>query len=310
MSTDVDQSFASERSYLFAIAYRMTGSASEADDILQEAWLRARASTEPPRNARAFFSTIVVRLCLDASKSARARRETYVGPWLPEPIFGIAAPGLDLDEPDTDERIGARESVSMALLVVLSRLSALERAVFLLREVFDYEFDEIAACLDRSEAACRQLFHRAKQHVQAGRSRFEPSEEDARRLVGGFLAAVAGGDVATVASLLSEDCVMTSDGGGRVKAALKPVYGAERSAKFFIGVTKKGGADGVTVELMTVNGEPGVVLRKDGVVVNVIVFELDETSIRRVHLVSNPDKLAHLNGATAVSSSTEGSSAA
>jgi RNA polymerase sigma-70 factor (ECF subfamily) len=284
MSTDVDQSFAAERSYLFAIAYRMTGSASEADDILQEAWLRARASNEAPRNARAFFSTIVVRLCLDASKSARARREAYVGPWLPEPILGIAAPGIPIDDRHPDDRVGARESVSMALLVVLSRLSALERAVFLLREVFDYEFDEIAACLDKTEAACRQLFHRARQHVVGGRARYEPSEADARRLIGGFL-----------------------DGGGRVKAALKPVYGPERSARFFIGVTRKGGAEGVTLELATINGEHGVLLRKDGAVVNAIVFQMDGSSIHRVHLVSNPEKLAHLNGAVALSSSTSGS---
>src|SRR5262245_42683154 len=176
--------FERERSALVGVAYRMLGRVSEAEDVVQEAWLRVRATRtsrggEEVKNARAYLTTVVVRLCLDVLKSARARREAYVGPWLPEPVLGAA--GLDAGErgaaAPADERIGLRESSSMALLIVLETLSPLERAVFLLREVFDYEFTEISVALGRSEAACRQLFHRARTHVLERRPRFEPDPD-------------------------------------------------------------------------------------------------------------------------------------
>ncbi|NUP10986.1 MAG: RNA polymerase sigma-70 factor [Polyangiaceae bacterium] len=296
MPFDWTSRFEQERPYLFAVAYRMLGSASEADDILQEAWLRVRTSEEVPRNARAFLTTVVVRLCLDAAKSARARRETYVGPWLPEPLLDAPSSDDAHAGAPAEERVGIQESVSMALLVVLETLSPLERAAFLLREVFDYEFEEISLCLGRSEAACRQLFHRAKEHVLAKRSRFKPSAADADRLVHGFMLAVATGDLSSVESLLADDCVVTSDSGGRVSAARKPVIGKDHVAKFFVGLAKKAPPD-LSLTFEHVNGQPAFVLRAFGRLNNVAVFEVVDGAIKRIRIVLNPEKLARFERA-------------
>ncbi|MBK6516740.1 MAG: RNA polymerase sigma factor SigJ [Polyangiaceae bacterium] len=287
------QTFEAERRRLFGVAYRMLGSATEADDVLQDAWLRASRYGAKVGDPRALLRTIVVRLCVDAATSARARRERYVGPWLPEPILDADLDdGAELDGP-TAARIGRAESVSMALLVVLESLSPLERAVFLLREVFDYEFDEIAACLERSEAACRQLFHRARGHVAERRARFEPFPSDADRLLSTFLGAVASGEVKEVEALLAEGCVVTSDGGGRARAALKAVFGAERAARLLTGLAKKA-ASPYAVELTRLNGAPAVVLRGAGRVHSVLLFALEHGQIARLYFVLNPDKLARL----------------
>ncbi|MBL9025003.1 MAG: RNA polymerase sigma factor SigJ [Myxococcales bacterium] len=292
MAFDWAKAFEEEREHLFAVAYRMLGSATEADDVLQDAWLRVRDTDEIPRSARAMLTTVVVRLCLDELKSARARRETYVGPWLPEPIAGSGVPAGERD--DTPETaFGLRESVSMGLLVVLESLSPLERAAFLLREAFDYDFAEIAVCLGRAEAACRQLHHRARAHVEARHTRFHAKPEDAARLATAFLAAVGSGDTNAVVSLLAADAVATSDGGGRVTAARKPIVGAERVAAFFLGVAKKAASD-ITFTMGEANGEFALFMHRAGHLFQVITVVADAEKIHRIHLVLNPEKLVRL----------------
>ena len=283
------QSFEEERPHLFAVAYRMLGSAAEAEDVLQEAWLRGRTIEEAPKSARAMWTTIVVRLAIDTATSARARREAYVGTWLPEPLATEAA---ERDEP-AEDRIDMMESVSMALLVVLEALSPLERAVFLLREVFDYEFGEIAECLGRNEAACRQLFHRAKGHVGDKRRRFEPDSDEARKVVTAFMMSVVSGDTARVAALLRDDAISVSDGGGKAKAARNTVVGRERVAALSLGLAKRAGWD-VETFLTSVNGQPALVAHAGPRIVTVIVFAIEGGLIASMYAVLNPDKLERL----------------
>lgn len=247
----------------------MLGSASEADDVLQEAFLkyagRAERGVESPR---ALLTTIVVRLCLDQLKSARARREEYIGPWLPEPIAPF----------DPESRTELAESIGMAFLVLLERLSPLERAAFILHEVFDYPFAEIASALGTTETACRKLASRARAHVDAGRPRFAATEAKKRELLAAFVDSVARGDVAAL------------DGGGRVHAALRPIHGAGRVARFVVGVARKGG--GGIPELTTINGEPGLLVRDAaGVTRAALTLAVSGQRITEVLIVNNPDKL-------------------
>lgn len=285
---------ARERRHLFGVAYRMLGSASEAEDVLQEAWLRA--SVAEPRaieSERAFLTTIVVRLCLDAAKSARARREQYVGPWLPEPLLEDVAPSAA----QADEALALRESVSMALLIALEALSPLERAAYLLREVFDYEFADIAAALSRSEAACRQLHHRARAHLTGDHRRFEPQDEEAQRIVTTFLGAIQRGEVGTVAAMLAADATATSDGGGRARAALNVIHGRDHVSRFVIGLAKKAAPD-LIYELRRVNAAWALVVRRPeragvpGGVFNVVLFVCRDGAIEAIYSVLNPEKLA------------------
>lgn len=292
MAFDWTKAFDEEREHLFAVAYRMLGSATEADDVVQDAWLRVQGTEEVPRSARAMLTTVVVRLSLDVLKSARARRESYVGPWLPEPIAGSGIPPGE-DDASPERLFGLRESVSMGLLVVLESLSPLERATFLLREVFEYDFAEISVCLGRSEAACRQLHHRARAHVDARRARFHARPEDASRLAAAFISAVVTGDTAAVAAMLTDDAIATSDGGGVVSAARKPIIGPERIAAFFVGLAKKGTPD-VTLEMGEINGEVAFLLRRAGRLYDVFSLSFDGEKIRRIHVVLNPTKLARL----------------
>ncbi|MFO0551429.1 MAG: RNA polymerase sigma factor SigJ [Polyangiaceae bacterium] len=294
MSAQIDwaAAVARERRHLFGVAYRMLGSASEAEDVLQEAWLRASAS-EPRaiESERAFLTTIVVRLCLDAAKSARARREQYVGPWLPEPLF---------EEPSAaqaDETLALRESVSMALLVALEALSPLERAAYLLREVFDYEFADIAAALSRNEAACRQLHHRARAHLTGDQRRFEPQDEDAQRLVAAFLGAIQSGEVGAVAALLAADAISISDGGGKARAALNVVHGRDHVSRLVLGLSRKAAPD-LVYELRRVNASWALVISKPArgdapaSIINVTLFVCRGGTIDTIYSVLNPEKLA------------------
>jgi RNA polymerase sigma-70 factor (ECF subfamily) len=280
-----------ERPRLFALAYRMLGSAADADDILQEAFLRWHQADTTPDSPAAWLTTVVTRLCLDRLKSAQRRRETYVGPWLPEPL-----PTPDAERaPDAAERVSVAESVSFAFLLVLERLSPLERAVFLLREVFDVDFAEIATALERSEAACRQLFHRAREHVAAARPRFTPARPAHQALVVAFLTATATGDLDAMKRLLTDDVTMVPDSGGKVSAARKIVSGADRVAKFLAGATRQ--VSGHSFELRWLNGEVALIDRsRAGVVHTVLVFSLapDESRIARVSSIRNPDKLRGL----------------
>ncbi|MDC0718229.1 RNA polymerase sigma-70 factor [Nannocystis bainbridge] len=276
--------FGAHRSRLFGLAYRMLGSAAEAEDVLQEAHVRWQAAEHAAIEAPGgWLTTVVSRLCLDQLKSARSRREAYVGTWLPEPL-----PTEQL------ERTPDLESISLAFLVLLEALSPLERAVFVLREVFDYDFAEVAAIVGREEAACRQLAHRAREHVRSKRPRFARSREQHEQLLGAFLGAVAQGDLDGLQRLLADDVVAWSDGGGRARAARNPVFGPERVGRMMVGIAKKGGAHG-TISLIEINGWPAAVLWDGGVAVAAVSIEADDDQIHALHIMVNPEKLAALN---------------
>jgi RNA polymerase sigma-70 factor, ECF subfamily len=284
--------FEEYRSLLFAIAYRMLGSAMEAEDIVQEAYLRYRATPpESIRTLKSFLTTIVHHLCINHLKSAREQRETYVGPWLPEPV--ITGDGAALMSPL--RQITDRESISMAFLVLLENLSPLERAVFLLREVFDYEYPEIAGITGRDEAACRQLFSRAKKHISEHRPRFPASPEAHAKMLGSFMEACIAGDMDGLMSLLADDVTSWSDGGGKVSgAARQPIHGRNTVARAILGALSRA-PEGTTVEVIEANGLPALLIRIRGQVVAVLTLEVEGDFIRAIRNVANPDKLAHLH---------------
>jgi RNA polymerase sigma-70 factor (ECF subfamily) len=275
------ESFEAHRPSMVAIAYRMLGSIAEAEDIIQEAWLRWQAAArEGVRSDRAFLSTVVTRLCLDRLKSAQVTREQYVGPWLPEPVR-------------TDTQVDP-ESISLAFLVLLESLSPVERAVYLLHEVFGYSHAEVAEMVGKEEAACRQILHRARDHIQARRPRFAPSKESHERLVTGFMSACLSGDHEGLKKLLARDATSWADGGGKIRgAALNPVRGADAVARLFLGIMKKAPA-GITPELVEVNGWPALVLRLNGAVFDVMSFETDGEHIHAIRSVLNPEKLSRM----------------
>ena len=284
--------FEGERRHLFSIAYRMMGSAADAEDIVQDAFVRWHAA---PRDGvlapRAFLSTIVTRLCLDALGSARRRRETYVGPWLPEPVpTAELGPGAESDE-----------TLSLAFLLLLERLTPLERAVYLLREVFDHSHREIADIVGSSEAAARQVHHRATTHLGKDRARFESTREEHARLLGAFLLASRTGDLEGLARLLTHDAVALSDSGGKVSAARRPVRGAADVAKLLVGLARKGGSAGLGVHFVEVNGFPAVLFTagEAGLPNGLIALDVEDGLVRAVHLVTNPDKLVRVVAAAA-----------
>jgi RNA polymerase sigma-70 factor (ECF subfamily) len=278
------EDFLAARPMLFALAYRMLGSASEAEDVLQEAWLRA-APAEDVRNPEAWLTTVVTRLCLDVLGSARVRREEYVGPWLPEPLVSTD------DGPEQAAELA--DSVSLAFLVLLEELSPPERAAFLLREVFGFDYDQVATMLERSEASCRQLVSRAHKHVAERRTRFTADRERAQQLSLTFLSACQTGDLSVVTSMLAQDAVLVSDGGGKVSAARRPINGPDKIGRFLIGVLHKPGPH-IDYLPATVNGEPGVLGLVDGAVITAVAVETAGDLITGIRIVSNPDKLHHL----------------
>lgn len=275
--------FEAHRPRLVRLAYRMLGSRSEAEDVVQDAWLRWRAEDRTHVAApAAFLSRIVTRLCLDEMKSARARRETYVGAWLPEPLVEEAP------EPDADD-------LTLALMVALERLSPLERAAFLLHDVFGVPLAEVADTLDREAGAVRQLAVRARQHVQAARPRFPVAREEGERIARAFFAASTSGDVARLRTLLAEDVVMRADGGGKVLAFLNPISGVERLLRLFAGIRRKWGPDWtVMVEPVWIDGLPGYVSRERGQVLQTTAFAIEDGRIAAIFITRNPDKLRHV----------------
>ncbi|MFC3963317.1 RNA polymerase sigma-70 factor [Nocardia jiangsuensis] len=281
--------FLRQRPRLFALAYRMLGSASEAEDAVQETYLRwAAAETDGIRSAEAWLTTVTVNLCRSWLVSARARRESYVGPWLPEPV---PTPDTDLGPLETAQQ---RELVSLALLAALERLNPVERAVFVLREAFGYPHREIAAMLELSEANSQQIHSRASVRVREGRGRFEVSVERARELLERFLAAAGEGDVAGLRALLAADVVATSDGGGVVSAARRPVTGVDKVSAFLLGLLRRAPA-GFTLEAAEVNGSAGLLARVDGAVYVVVAPEFGEfpdgPRLVSLSFVLNPAKL-------------------
>ncbi len=280
-ATDV---FQEHERLLFGIAYRMLGSISDAEDIVQDAFLRwQEGSAERAESPRAYLSTVVTRLCIDELRSARVRREQYVGPWLPEPL-------VTEGDWDVGDDLALADSVSMAFLVVLERLSPTERAAFLLREVFGYDYGELSEMLGKSEPACRQLTHRARERVKSERPRFSASSQEVEAMTRRFLAAAQQGDMAGLMALLADDITAWSDGGGRVIAAQKPVRGREKVARFVVNIVSKA-PPGFRATLASVNGKPGVVAYVDGRPLTVGSLEVVEGKIRAIWFVVNPEKL-------------------
>jgi RNA polymerase sigma-70 factor, ECF subfamily len=287
----MEESFESYRPYLFSIAYRMLGSAMDAEDMVQEAYIRSSAPPkEPIRSLKAYLTTILTRLCMDQLDLARRKRELYVGPWLPEPI--LTATAADTADPET--RVETAESISLAFLVLLEQFQPFERAVFLLREVFEYEFAEIAAILGKSEAACRRSFSRSKLHLREQRPRFPASRETHRQLLDSYVRAVETGEMNSLISMLSEDVTLWTDGGGKVKtAALRPIHGRDAVARFSMG-TRRFLPPNYRMEMADVNGQPAVIIRAGGRAFSVITIDVEGEHICAVRVLANPEKLARI----------------
>ncbi|MBF9068373.1 RNA polymerase sigma-70 factor [Streptacidiphilus fuscans] len=285
--------FEEHRSTLFGIAYRMLSSVADAEDIVQDAWLKWSAlDVDRITQPRAYLARTVTNLSLNKLQSATAQRESYVGPWLPEPL--VTAPDAPVAA-DAGDVVEQAESVSLAMLVVLETLSPLERAVFLLKEVFGFSFAEIGGMLDRSEAAVRQVGSRARSHVQARRPRYDAPAETRRAATEEFLAACLGGDMNRMMELLAPDVTVWSDGGGKIRAALRPLHGPDNVVRWTLGVLARYLPGQLGVHPVNVNGKFGVLITADGVADDVLTAELDENGlISEVRLIRNPDKLRHV----------------
>ena len=288
---DPAASFEPHRAYLRGLAYRMLSSMAEAEDAVQDAYIRwhrigikARSAIENPR---AWLSKATTRLCLDRLKSARAQRESYVGPWLPEPVI----------EPEAaEDPAELAQDLSVAFLLLLERLSPLERAAFLLHDVFEMSFQQVAEVLRRDPAACRQLATRARKHIEAGRPRFDAKAEDHARIAAAFLAAAGSGDPAQLARILAQDAILLSDGGGKVRAALNPIEGRDKVIAFLLGVQRKAPRpEGTEYRPAFINGRPGfLVVLPDGTIDQTLSFEVQDGAVQRIYVVRNPDKLKAL----------------
>ena len=282
--------FNQHRGLLFSVAYRMLGSRSDAEDMLQETFIRWQHASEAEiRDPRAFMVTVITRLCINQLQSARVKREQYFGQWLPEPLLTkAAAESAVLSEIDG--------SLSMAFLMLLERLTPIERAVFLLREVFDYDYAEVAEMLGQSEVNCRKILSRAKQHVTQDRPRFDVSPREQQTLLERFLEATSHGDMQGLLALLSKDVVLYTDGGGKATAVPNPVCGAEHVARFFMEAPKKLMPKDAVRHFAEVNGQRGVVVYHHGQVFGVLSMDVADGRIRNIYIVRNPDKLAMLPG--------------
>lgn len=282
MSAEREAVFLELRPLLFSLAYRMLGARADAEDAVQETYLRwQQAADEEIRSPRAYLTTVVARISLDALKAAHRKREVYVGPWLPEPI---------LEPPAYPHEMA--QSLSIAFLHLLESLSPPERAAFLLREIFETPYQEIGAVLEMTEANCRQLVTRARKSIREQRRRFTVDKKQHQQVLEGFLAACASGDPVKLMSTLQQDAVLYSDGGGKVRAALNPIYGADRIGRFFAGILKKYPDEVRFLRMAEVNGEPGALIYTNGQLSHILTLELgEEGRIQNIFLVANPDKL-------------------
>jgi len=296
MNSDPSATFEPHRRRLLGLAYRMLGSMAEAEDAVQEAYLRWHdTNRDIVKEPRAFLMTTTTRICLDVLKSARMKREEYVGPWLPEPITDTASLA-----PDAQTELA--EDLSVALLLALDRLSPLERAAFLLHDVFDYSFSQIADALDRNEAACRQLASRARTRVRDARPKgltpprgattsIDPRHQE---LLAAFISASRSGDIEQLTRMLASDARLVTDGGGKVPAALNVIEGNDRIAAFLAGVVRKGFTDDMSIRFEMVNGLPGLLIVSPNGLVQTNAFEFDGDAVTAIYIVRNPDKLKHL----------------
>jgi RNA polymerase sigma-70 factor (ECF subfamily) len=270
------------RHRLFAVAYRMTGTKVDAEDIVQEAYVRwHQADVDAVRSPEAWLVSVATRLSIDRLRKGAAEREKYTGPWLPEPLFG---------DPSPEERLELASDISVAFMALLERLAPVERAAFLLHDVFDCDYPEIARVLRKNEAACRQTVHRARERVRSDRRRFRASEDEYRRLIEKFTEAANAGDEATLLSLFAEDATLTSDGGGVVPAARKIIHGRKRIARLFLVLARKFRGR-LTQTILTINGEPGLLTLLDGAPLTTTSFETDGTRFTALYNILNPEKL-------------------
>lgn len=296
MSSDVVDdaalTFARYRPLLFSIAYEMLGSAADAEDVVQESYLRwANTDRSAIENEKAYLTQIVTRQSLNHMRTLARRKETYVGPWLPEPIG---------TQNDASTDVILAESLSFAMLLVLESLSPAERAVFVLREVFDYPHSDIAEMLGKSDAAVRQLASRARDHVTQRRKRFDADQQVAQNVLGEFLASAATGDVDRLVEMLTEDVVAYSDGGGLVSAARRPIHGADKVSRWMAGAARKGGA-AATIEFAHVNALPAALVKIDGQIVSAILADVEDGRISALYFVANPEKLSFADASQPVS---------
>lgn len=287
MAAEAAAAFAPHRRRLIGIAYRMLGSRDAAEDVVQDAYLRwlgaARDTVDEPA---AYLTRIVTRLCLDELKSARAQRETYIGPWLPEPIV--------LPESDME----TRDDLTVTLMLALERLSPLERAAFLLHDVFGLGFDEVAKAVDRDEAACRQLTSRARAHIRAEKPRYKVPEAEGADIAAAFFTASRSGDVSALKSMLADAAIAYTDGGGKRPAAINPLDGAEKIAGFFAGIARQGIMEGSRLLRVTeIDGLPGFISSESDGLIQTTALEIADGRIIAVYIVRNPDKLARLQAA-------------
>lgn len=286
------------RPRMMSIAYRMLGSVSEAEDVVQEGLLRYhRALVEGVEieSPAAYLSTVVTRLSIDQLKSARARRETYVGEWFPEPLL------TDQGSVDPAEKVETTDSLSVAFLLLLERLSPVERAVFILRDVFGYGFDEIARIVDKSAANCRQLALRARRHVEAGKPRFDASRRKRNELANRFFAAISDGNLDGLVELLATDVAAYGDGGGKAPAWSRPILGADKVSRLLVGLGRQIRSYGARIEMREINGQPGALVRDaTGRLNNVLTLDIVDGRVQTVRSVINPDKLRHLGPLTDV----------
>jgi RNA polymerase sigma-70 factor, ECF subfamily len=285
---ETEQLFTMHRPLLFSLAYRMLGSVQDAEDIVQEAYIAlSETKTEHVLNSKAYLCKIVTNRCIDLLKSAKKQRETYTGPWLPEPLL------IDSKE-DPAQNYIMKESLSTAYLLLLEQLSETERAVFLLREVLQYEYDVIADVIGKSGTNCRQIFHRAKKAIGNHRRSDQLTPAKAKELSEQFVSAIITGNVSKLLSLLAVDATLFSDGGGKTKAALFPILGAERISRFYMGILAKTTED-FSFEFTTVNGDPGIVLYIESQVYGVLSLHVQDDLIQKIYWVANPDKLSHIS---------------
>ena len=288
MAADIE-AFEAQRPRLTRLAYRMLGSVAEAEDVVQDAWLRWTRNQDEVLDPAGWLVRVTSRICIDRMRSAKAQREAYRGPWLPEPL---------IEELNVDP-VERAEDVSVAFLLALERLSPLERAVFLLHDVFDEDYGSVAETLGRNEAAVRQLATRARAHVRDNRPRFTVSQEDAAKLAAAFMTAASQGDMAALSAVLAQDAVMVSDGGGKRKASLRPLIGREDIIRLLEGIAWRAGGDGeawpLTFRAVRINGYPGIVMERDDGPMTVAFQPGEDGKLAAIYMVRNPDKLGHVS---------------